>query len=708
MDAISNNIETPLKEGTSTGVREYVHALLFAMIPGLVLFALTQLLTGVNEGYAFPLAAAVEYFILFFLVCIMGIAAGVCLKLIRPHPFPLRAMLSISFVAILLLAACGLLSNLFGTSRADNPEAEYFFITGSFLGLILISWFVLGKRPSYAVWPYALFVLFSIIFIIWSIKAPEKAFLAKPGYFWANLYMLACISGTTYLLRRFIHIGVKAELVVLIALLVLIFSNHMFFYRKSVQIHTAGAPGAKIPTVNSEKPSIIFIVWDTVRRDHMSLYGYARGTTPFLEGLAKQSVVYSKAVSVSPWTLPSHASMFTGLYPRAHGAHVFYKSGMTKFTRDWQGLFSDVLTLAEILGGNGYGCGMITANSLLGSRENNFSQGFDYVVYFPNPFFLDMKYYDSADHIGDHIDPLVPDKYNYYLRNPFLNAKQINSLALKWIDSLDRNSPFFLMLNYMDAHEPYYPPPDMIRFFPGFSPGMADRDLNSLGQELKADERGLSANERSHLVSQYDANILFLDQQLDRFMEQLRLRGLLDGLLIVITSDHGEFFGEHGFLGHGQDVYSELADIPLIIKYPYSQKRGMYKQMIENREIFYILLEQAGLEIDIEDHPWDAICERYHGNPGHRGKSDRERRAVYYDDFKFIQSGDGAHELYNIKDDPAEDKNIIELKMTEAKKGQMLLRDYLEAIPDRLEEQGEFRQLNAKEIQDLKALGYLH
>lgn len=677
------------------------------MIPGLALFALAQFLTGVNKGYPFPLLSAIEYLILFSVVCIMGIGAGLLLELIRPDPFPLRAMLSISFVSLLLLAVCGLVSWLWDESGVDNPNFEYFIIAGSFLCLALISRFMLGKLAVSSFRPYALFSSFSTIFIIWSLKAPEKAFLAKPFYFWANFYMLVLIAGITYRLRRLIHFSFKAELTLVAALILLIFSSNLFFYRKVMKLHEAAENGSDSAVVVSKKPSILFIVWDTVRQDHMSLYGYSRKTTPFLEELAEQAVVYTRAVTVSPWTPPSHASMFTGLYPRAHGARLFYDPTMVEDSNDLNSLDPDALTQAEILRDAGYVCGMITSNPLLSDRNIHLSKGFDGVVYFPNPFFLDMKYSDLADYLGSHVDSLIPDKYNHYFRSPFLSAKQINSLALKWIDAYGQDSPFFLMLNYMDAHDPYYPPPDMINVFPGYNSGIADRDINILYHEMKIEDRTLKEDVRNHLVSQYDANLLFLDMQLEQLMEQLRSRDLYDNIFIVITSDHGESFGEHAYLKHGDHVYSQLTDIPLVIKHPHSRITGRDEEIIENRELFDIVLDQAGIRLNIDRHPWDAVCERYRGGSGHH-RENPDLRAVYFDNYKLISSGQSGLELYDIETDPAEADNIIDSEIIQTGRGQALLRDYLETIPDRLDGREVIRRLSEKEIQDLKALGYIH
>jgi arylsulfatase A-like enzyme len=206
-----------------------------------------------------------------------------------------------------------------------------------------------------------------------------------------------------------------------------------------------------------QRPNVVLIVMDTVRADHTSVYGYDRDTTPFLRELAKEATLYTRAFAVSDFTLPTHASMFTGLYPRTHGAYYAppnYPNGLPLSQR--------FTTMAEVLQANGYRAAGIVANAGYLSTSMGFSQGFEL------------------------FDSRLPERVAAPSRSPYLRrrvhelldrfvstadfepttrrAQEINHEAETFLNQVD--GPFFLFLNYMDAHNPYAPPPPFDRQYP--------------------------------------------------------------------------------------------------------------------------------------------------------------------------------------------------------------------------------------------------
>lgn len=302
---------------------------------------------------------------------------------------------------------------------------------------------------------------------------------------------------------------------------------------------------AQLPPAALDSPNILVIVIDTLRADHLSGYGYGRQTSPNLDILASQGVLFENAIAPSSWTLPSHASMLTGLYPHQHGAE----------TLEGQ-LNQQSPTIAEALRALGYRTAAFSANTGLFSRRTAMNRGF-------------IHFRDSFQSIGDAIaHTFYGAKFGGLLRridkkrDAFgrVTAADINEGALRWLEN-DRQ-PFFLMLNYFDVHDPYLPPePYRHRFSKEKNLGglvsITERLLPHLGPEQLQSE-----------MNAYDGGIVYVDDQIRGLMFELQKRGLARNLLVIVTSDHGESFGEHGLILHGNALYRQLIHVPLIIYWP--------------------------------------------------------------------------------------------------------------------------------------------
>jgi arylsulfatase A-like enzyme len=343
-------------------------------------------------------------------------------------------------------------------------------------------------------------------------------------------------------------VGASLRSLIASVLLVTLVLNGMVWVRERLALR-------RWPAGNPDAPNVIVIVWDTVRAASLGLYGFVV-PTPNLERLARQGVTFETALASTSWTLPSHASMFTGRPPNQLSATWF-----APLDDKWP-------TLAEIFSQHGYRTGGFVSNLLYTTREFGLGRGFmhyeDYRISIGQAVLsttLGRLAFDAS--IGDSREGLVQE----LIGRPFLpgrkTAVHVNQTLLEWIDD-DPDRPYFAFLNYFDAHLPYDAPPRIRRqFLPVDSaPPFIDRLRNLIGRPS-----GDTIPEASVLSmkASYHAAIAWLDEQLGVLIEELDERGQLDNTIIVVTSDHGEEFREHGQLEHGTNLYFWQLRVPLLI-----------------------------------------------------------------------------------------------------------------------------------------------
>ena len=262
---------------------------------------------------------------------------------------------------------------------------------------------------------------------------------------------------------------------------------------------------------------VVLISIDTLRRDHLSLYGYPRRTTPGLEGLARESVVFEDAVSTSSWTLPAHASLLTSTLPSVHGA-----------TSSKVGLSPSFPGLPRLLQDAGYFTQAMVTHVYL-SKEYGFGEGFSRHRYFPET-----------------------------------RAEEVTDQAIRFLESKG-DSDFFLFLHYYDPHWHYDPPAPYDRTFDPSYQGEATGVWWDF-KDLDADS--IDPRDLHHIRALYDGEILYTDRQLERLFQEMKRLGVFDNTLLVVTSDHGEEFLEHGQWEHQKTLYEEQLRVPLVIKFP--------------------------------------------------------------------------------------------------------------------------------------------
>jgi arylsulfatase A-like enzyme len=288
-----------------------------------------------------------------------------------------------------------------------------------------------------------------------------------------------------------------------------------------------------------EKVNLILMSVDTLRPDHLGCYGYARDTSPSIDRLAREGALFRNAVSQSPWTLPSHASMFTSLYSREHGV-----------VRDDRSLAPRFDTLAEYVKDRGYRTAAFTGGGYM-HRRFGLSQGFE-------------VYEDTyADSTGTY--------------QPFLDVhwSAFRGMMLDWLEK-NSGEPFFLFIHSYDVHKPYNPPARfVIPWYPecrGEIISFTGHDILVVKEENRQAERipvaSLTPSQRDHVISHYDGEIRQLDEEIGILLRELERLGVLDETIVVLTSDHGEQFLEHGGLGHRNTLFEEEMKVPLIVRIP--------------------------------------------------------------------------------------------------------------------------------------------
>ena len=479
-------------------------------------------------------------------------------------------------------------------------------------------------------------------------------------------------------------------------------------------------PRGSVPPV--ARPNVLWVVWDTVRADHMGLHGYARPTTPWVDQWARGARVFDDCTSAAPTTTPSHASMFTGLLPSEHGANNNQRRLDERFT-----------TLAELLSRAGYQTYLYSANPSI-SQVENFTQGFDVAEH---PW--------DATHRDEALRILRTKSSPAGTPPP---AQSIDERGLQWglvstgelaqratLDFLKRHDParpFFVFLNYMEAHQPYQPSETYRRRM--MSPEEVTRSyqLDRSWPSIWAYNFGLkeySPEELTITAATYDAAIAELDELFRNLLAALEAGGYLKNTVVVLTSDHGECLGEHHLLGHIHSVYEPLIRVPLIVLYPPRVQPGHESRPVSSMDLFPTLLELAGVampdDLDskavslltphddrmrlaempaISETPFRAVQKVYpNWDPSPWRRS---LRALYSDRHKYIWSSDGQHELYDLDADAGEVHNLI----GQAELAQRMVTDLAEYVGTlRLANQPRPKEgeVSKEHLERLAGLGYV-
>jgi len=354
--------------------------------------------------------------------------------------------------------------------------------------------------------------------------------------------------------------------------------------------------GEKLPPP-PEGPNILWVVWDTVRADRMSLYGHERPTTPKLEAWAAQGRVFEDALSTAGYTLPSHASMFTGLLPSEHCTH-----------NDHQRLEDAYVTLAELLRGVGYRTFLFSANPQLSENpKRNFAQGFEVAEHPWSPQWSERALAivrdrlvpeDQSSELAEKLDSTARGE-----RPPSAwHIKAAGELAeealLGWLEGVEPDRPWFAFVNYMEAHRPLIPPRRYRELF--MSPEQVERSYQVDRRWLPTWEytfglRDYDQEELELTRATYDAALRQLDDLFASLLAGLEQAGQLDDTVVLLTSDHGEHLGEQHMLDHQYSIHQPLLRVPLVLHAPGRIEPGRDARPAANFDAFPTLLELAGV-----------------------------------------------------------------------------------------------------------------
>lgn len=573
------------------------------------------------------------------------------------------------------------------------------------------------KRLGFPTNPWAACVL--LVGLMWIIKEvlDDYSSALKAGCVLTYLVAILLIS---FFVQKMVETrrtgrstgSVSASLTRSIALLtpiVFLVLGVSFFLEQAPIRETLNLKSSSLSTGN---PNVILITMDTVRSDHLSLYGYERDTTPNIRKLTKEATLYTRAISAGDMTLPSHASIFTGMYARQHGTHYDPWSGHP----GGRALPDKFHTIAEILSEAGYLTSSIVANYAFLTNDFGFNQGFQYYDQRMPIIFLGQT---RAFYIRQGIRNILI----HFASTPtfdrlYRTAEEINKEVFNILNNVQKDDkPFFVFINYMDAHEPYLPPTPFDTLYPGKDEKFTSDYYRSMEKEVMQLKRKATENERNHLISQYDGGIAYIDLHIGKLIGKLKELSLYENTLIIITSDHGETFGERNLVGHGVSVYQDQIHIPLIIKYPNIDKADVVDELVSSIDIMPTILEVLGHDISedvqgkslVKIDPWqprEVISESfpYGGWIDWHPRFDRVERAIFSGSYKFISSTDGKKELYDLEKDPNEKKNLYNANDN---KSIALETKLVQWLKDVKEESGSAAKLSKEALGRLKALGYV-
>lgn len=407
-------------------------------------------------------------------------------------------------------------------------------------------------------------------------------------------------------------------------------------------------------------PDVILVSLDTTRADHLSTYGYARDTSPNLTAFAADGLQFLQARSPAAWTLPGHASLFTGMYPTRHGAHLAggWLAGQSIDGRRNVAfpLPEDRVTMAEALRDRGYLTAGVVANFSYLYRDFGVAQGFGH--------------YDDAPalllRVHPHVVRFAQRFAPGFCLKPFRGAPDINAAALAWLDHAPAGRPVFLFVNYMEPHEPWLAPAPYDRWARGLPDARRLARQNLYTHAV----HDLTPDERAFITANYDGQLAAMDAALGELLAALKARGRYENALVVVTADHGEFLGEHGQVGHiGRMLYEPVLHVPLVVKLPgAAHLRGRNGDPVQLVDVLPTVLAVAGAPVP-PDVQGEALPHVSHAsfaeediNPflvsRYGSVYDRAVRVIYDGDWKLITTSRGARMLFDLAHDPEEAQDL--------------------------------------------------
>lgn len=429
---------------------------------------------------------------------------------------------------------------------------------------------------------------------------------------------------------------------------------------------------------------VVLVTIDTLRADHLGMYGYPRNISPFLDELAGESVRFDNAYASSSNTMPSHTSLFTSLFPAQHGT-----------TKNGDGLHDGVLTMAEVFHDHGYA-----------------TAGFS-TVGFLSP-------------LGRGFDVFEPK------RRSLEPASGLVDEAVAWLESLPPERPFFLWLHLFDVHQWMRP-----KFLDPRQAKLAEATSSLSPQELIAywhEQQGIeldpwdSEDDFLLYMNRYDGQILLVDAQLRRLYDVVQSNGLLDQGLWVVTADHGEGLGSHGLRGHGARIYDEQLRVPLLLHFADGRYAGtVVRPLVRHVDLLPTLAELLGVDLDRQVFPvaGRSLLPLLEGHEpesenryayGQRREPDETRLAQGWEEGdmvslqnlrrKYIFHSHADDEFFDLENDPLELRNLAGTHSREEERLRVTLQKMLATMKEQGGSLGD-NEIQPEFIEELRALGYL-
>ena len=514
------------------------------------------------------------------------------------------------------------------------------------------------------------------------------------------------------------------------------FARSPLFDPGAFRISTAAA----LHDARHDRPNVLWVVLDTVRADHLTCYGAAADATPFLAEFAGQALVFDRAIADGMWTIPSHASMFTGRAAREHGMGARALKLDARFP-----------TVAGLLRKAGYETALFSNNPLV-SERTGLSDGFaeHLIVY---DWITSVRF--SLEQLSLRLG-LTP-------RLPWLDydrgAALTNDLVAHWLDRRRAPAPSFVFVNYMEAHLPYSAPRQYRRRV--MTAAQVDRsydlrlkEYGNIVQWLGIDGNVdgcdyLSSGDVEILRRQYAATVCYVDDRVRELIELYERRGLLDRTLVVITADHGEYLDDHGMWSHHMLTYQDLIWVPMLLRPPGGVAACRVAEAVQLSDLHHTVLAAAlGAEaatsarVDADgesgaarvpagggrnllalpanaaaEEPSIAIAECY--GPGPR---DAPRLAQKHDPairhraaaqtaaidwpLKYLESSDGLRELFDLEADPGETTNLAFSRAVDARRLANVISAWRAATPE-YQPTDDSGPEDEDMLRTLRALGYV-
>lgn len=468
------------------------------------------------------------------------------------------------------------------------------------------------------------------------------------------------------------------------------------------------------------KPNLLFIVLDTLRADHTSVHGYERETTPCLEALADDGYAFDHAFAAAPWTPPSHASMFSGVYPSSHG---YLDSGMS-FEPPHR-------SLAELLRDEGYSTFGAVRNAHIDSQQE-VTRGFqEYGDVYRFPIFP-----KSISDLKSHYYALAPGYARVALRTIRADRRPSEYVTCEYVRKrmMNRKNPFFGFVNINSPHSPYAPPKPYQREFETFDRDGVDMDLiKSLsyitdqgGHRFIAGELEASQGSWDAVKDWYDGEVRFSDELVNKLVSTLKREGVYDDTMIVVVGDHGEHFGEHGRATHQFSLFDELLHVPMVIKPPEvtERDRDATEKLVSLVDVYPTILRELGISVPDSVHGQDIfgpstndVIFAEYGSPERQisnvegsidGPLDREIRdelntplqCARTATHKYIRKLNGGDEVYEITGGVP--KESVVPRSDHQELGQLIREELNEDLSV-----GNYSDFDEKRRKNLKQLGYL-